>query len=88
MFTAKKQAMKCEIFHFQTILWQGEFSKLGKIKASNSLYELKKAINLPFNLMNPACLLSYIRCICDNDILEDLLFCQPFHGRTTGINIF
>ena len=35
-----------------------------------------------------AYLLSYVRYIYNNDIYEDLLFCPPLHGRTTGMDIF
>ena len=45
---------------------------------------------------NMAYLLSYVRYIYNNDIrytlvftiLEDLLFCQPLHGRTADMDIF
>ena len=40
------------------------------------------------DITNKAYLLSYVRYIYNNDILEDLLFCQPFQGRTTGMDIF
>ena len=40
------------------------------------------------DITNLAYLLSYVRYIYNNDILEDLLFCQPLHGRTTGMDIF
>ena len=33
-------------------------------------------------------LLAYVRYVYNNDIHEDLLFCQPLHGRTTGMDIF
>ena len=40
------------------------------------------------DITNMAYLLTYIRYIYNNDIHEDLLFCKPLHGRTTGIDIF
>ena len=40
------------------------------------------------DITNMACLLSYVSYICNNDIHEDLLFCKPSHGRTTGMDIF
>ena len=33
-------------------------------------------------------LLAYVRYVYNYDIHEDLLFCQPLHGRTTGMDIF
>ena len=33
-------------------------------------------------------LLTYVRYIYNNHIHEDLLFCQPLHGCTTGMDIF
>ena len=33
-------------------------------------------------------LLAYVRYVYNNDIREDLLFCQPLHGRTTEMYIF
>ena len=33
-------------------------------------------------------LLAYVRYVYNNDIHEDLLFWQPLHGRTTGMDIF
>ena len=39
-------------FHYQTILWKGKFQKSAKINVSNSLYELKKAVNLLYSLMS------------------------------------
>ena len=33
-------------------------------------------------------LLAYVRYVYNHDIDEDLLFCQPLHGRTTGMDIF
>ena len=40
------------------------------------------------DITNMAYLLSYVRYIYNNDIHEDLLFCKPLHGRTTGMDIF
>ena len=39
------------------------------------------------DITNTAYLLSYVRYIYNN-IHEDLLFCKPLHGRTTGMDIF
>ena len=35
-----------------------------------------------------ALLFAYVGYVYNNDIHEDLLFCQPLHGRTTGMDIF
>ena len=32
--------------------------------------------------------LAYVRYVYNNDVHEDLLFCQPLHGRTTWMDIF
>ena len=40
------------------------------------------------DITNVAYLLSYVRFIYNNNIHEDLLFCQPLHGRTAGMDIF
>ena len=40
------------------------------------------------NITKMAHLLPYVRYFYNNDIQEDLLFCQPLHGRTTGMDIF
>ena len=40
------------------------------------------------DITNKAYLLSYVRYIYNNNILKDLLFCQPFYGHTTGMDIF
>ena len=86
--------MKCEKFHCQTILRQSEFPKKAKINTSNSFYESKKAVNLPFNLMSRRTLQIWhifchtVRYIYNNHIDENLLFCQPLYGRTKGMDIF
>ena len=33
-------------------------------------------------------LMAYVRHVYNNNIHEDLLFCQPLHGRTTGMDVF
>ena len=40
------------------------------------------------NITKMAHLLAYVRYVYNNDMHEDLLFCQPLHGRTTGMDIF
>ena len=69
-------------------------SEISKDQREQLIVQIKKSRKFAIQLdestdiTNKAYLLSYVRYFYNNDILEDLLFCQPFHGRTTGMDIF
>ena len=44
-------------------------------------------LNESKDITNMEYLLSYVRCIYNSNIHEDLLFGQPLHGCTTGMDI-
>ena len=75
-----------------TVAWR--ISEISKDQRKQLIVRIKESRKFAIQLdestdiTNKVYLLSYVRYIYNNDILEDLLFCQPFHGRTTGMDIF
>ena len=90
----KKEANKMQKISLSNNTVARRISEISKDQREQLIVRIKKSRKFAIHLdestdiTNKAYLLSYVRYIYNNDILEDLLFCQPFHGRTTGMDIF
>ena len=90
----KKEANEMQKISLSNDTVLRRISEIGEDQREQLISRIKEsrkfAIQLDelMDITKTAHLLAYVRYIYNNDLHEDLLFCQPLHGRTTGMDIF
>ena len=89
LFKAKKEANEMQKISSSNNTVSRRISEISEDQREQLILRIKESREFAMQLdestdiTNIAFNLLYVRYIYNNDIYEDLLFCQPLHGRTT-----